>query len=868
MERTHGQKYCKVVVMIEAETLPVYKGKDSKDLSYRLTLAAEPSNSPLLVILHGHGPNPKASKFNDAKWNVLAPIDDYGLDSQGSWWLGKDDDPFVLEMLHDLIASIQDEHTIKKGLFFWGSSMGGYGALLHGLLLNATAVYANIPQIRLLGSTYSNTSMKDFFQKVISSETSKYNDITNFLDKEDPRANPLFFLAQGRYDYPRYLEEQLLSLMEACLKYEINFHLEIFPEKGHKLFKALHEAVAMFEEYFPDEFIQSDDVKAEQLSKEVDVSESSDYLGVDDLSSLIKQDWHAYALMTPKNRYPFLKELYKRERDTFLADQLKSDLSDKNRKKGEELIENLYRFDRFEAVVLPLRLTWKEDPFKNRNWQWQLHKWSFYIGFLAAYDATKEEKYLNRLEELIISWYECNYTDDRPSEMSWHDHATALRLGSLIYIWEYIRTSDYRMSDTSLMIIINMVETHCDILSTEKFYMRHNNHGFDQSLFLYLASVNFPTLKNADKWHAIGLERLLDEIGIAFTSEGMHIENSPSYLIGMLQRVDLVSKMLHHYEHKEDLGLDALVNDSLRCLAYLIHPDGSLPMLGDTDHSTRVYTMNHLKQYGNFQLFQYVQTKAKKGLIGEHIPDAVFAESGYAVFRDGWHTEDTFDSMIHLVFKCGFLSNFHRHDDDLNFILMGMGEYWFVDGGIYNYAEQDPYRLYLRSDKAHNIPVLADVKASRRLMKEKEQQASIIDHCLSHDISWVKAQSFMYPGFRMTRKIEYIRPERFIITDKVMRDDGEVTPYELMFHIPLDKEIIINEDASVDIIGKRSNRTHMSFDGEGDLSFELLSGINTTEYLGWQSKEFNKVEPVYTLRCKVIPKTNNSITITELTLYQ
>ncbi len=854
--------------MIEAEKLLVYKGKGLKGLSYRLTLAAEPSDAPLLVILHDHGHDPKANKFDDAKWNVLAPIDDHGPDAQGSCWLGKDDDPFVLEMLHALITSIQNRHSIKKGLFFLGSGIGAYGALLHGILLDATAVYAGSPQVRLLGSTYPSSSMKDLFQKVISSETSRYNDMSDLLYKEDPSLNPLFFFAQGRNEYPSHLEEQLLSLMDVCLKYEIDFHLEIFPKKGDKQFKALHEVVAMFEEYFPEEFIKSDEIKAQGFIKEVDTDESDTHKGIDDLSSLTKQAWHAYARKTPQNNYPFLKELYKRERDTFLADQLKSDLSDKNWKKGEELLENLYRFDRFEAVVLPLRLTWREDPFKNRNWQWQLHKWSFYIGFLAAYDATKEEKYLKRLEELIVNWYECNYTDDHPSEMSWHDHATALRLGSLIYIWEYVRTSDYRMSDTSLMILLNIVETHCDILSTEKFYMRHNNHGFDQSLFLYLASVNFPTLKNADKWHAIALERLLDEIDIAFTSEGMHIENSPSYLIGMLQRVDLVSKMLHHYEPKEHLGLDALVNDSLRCLAYLIHPDGSLPMLGDTDHSTRVYTMNHLKQYDNFQLFQYMQTKAKKGLIGEHIPDAVFAESGYAVFRDGWHTEDTFDSMIHLVFKCGFLSNFHRHDDDLNFILMGMGEYWFVDGGIYNYAEQDPYRLYLRSDKAHNIPVLAGVKASRRLTKEKKQQARIIDHSLSHDISWVKAQSYMYPGFRMTRKIEYIRPDRFIITDKVMRDDGKVTPYELMFHIPLDKEIIINEDASVDITGKRSNRIHMSFDGEGDLSFELLSAINTTEYLGWQSKEFNKVEPVYTLRCKVIPKTNNSIAITELTLYQ
>ena len=33
-------------------------------------------------------------------------------------------------------------------LFIYGSSMGGYGAILHGVKLNATAIYANVPQVR------------------------------------------------------------------------------------------------------------------------------------------------------------------------------------------------------------------------------------------------------------------------------------------------------------------------------------------------------------------------------------------------------------------------------------------------------------------------------------------------------------------------------------------------------------------------------------------------------------------------------------------------------------------------------------------------------------------------------------------------
>ena len=37
----------------------------------------------------------------------------------------------------------------SSNLYFWGSSMGGYGAIVHGFELNATAVYAHIPQTKL-----------------------------------------------------------------------------------------------------------------------------------------------------------------------------------------------------------------------------------------------------------------------------------------------------------------------------------------------------------------------------------------------------------------------------------------------------------------------------------------------------------------------------------------------------------------------------------------------------------------------------------------------------------------------------------------------------------------------------------------------
>ena len=46
---------------------------------------------------------------------------------------------------------------------------GGWGNHMNGCILGAKAVYANVPQIKLLGSTYSELGMKKFFDAVLGS---------------------------------------------------------------------------------------------------------------------------------------------------------------------------------------------------------------------------------------------------------------------------------------------------------------------------------------------------------------------------------------------------------------------------------------------------------------------------------------------------------------------------------------------------------------------------------------------------------------------------------------------------------------------------------------------------------------------------
>src|SRR5690606_15804942 len=125
-----------------------------REISYTFS-PAEREDAPLVVILHGHSKNPRASRYRNPDWNVLCPIDNFGWKGYGSWFIGEGGDFFWLDAMPLLIRKVYSgEH-----IYFCGSSMGGYGAILHGCRMKAQAVYANIAQTQLLGSTYSDNGM-------------------------------------------------------------------------------------------------------------------------------------------------------------------------------------------------------------------------------------------------------------------------------------------------------------------------------------------------------------------------------------------------------------------------------------------------------------------------------------------------------------------------------------------------------------------------------------------------------------------------------------------------------------------------------------------------------------------------------------
>ena len=221
-------------------------------MQYAFTPAAMPATAPIVVIFHGHKYSTRPTAFMDARYNVIAPLDNFGPESCGSWWLGEAGDYFVVDMIRKIVDQARAE-TGSSELFTWGSSMGGYAALLHAMRLEACAAYAHIPQTLLIGSRYGAGGMGRYFAAALGPKPDPaYNDLCLMIERvvEAGSALPLFFLSANRFDHPNYLEEQVLRFVTQLRENDANFALQIHPVHGHALHLSLRATIeAMVETY-------------------------------------------------------------------------------------------------------------------------------------------------------------------------------------------------------------------------------------------------------------------------------------------------------------------------------------------------------------------------------------------------------------------------------------------------------------------------------------------------------------------------------------------------------------------------------------------------------------------------------------------
>lgn len=491
-------------------------------------------------------------------------------------------------------------------------------------------------------------------------------------------------------------------------------------------------------------------------------------------------------------------------------------------------------------------LQWNENPFSNRSWQWHHHQLIAVHHLLAASAQDKNPDALDAAKDIVRSWAAANYAPVFPSPMSWNDHSTAYRLRTLLCLFDHLRAA--AVADPAFTaLLLQMIDSHCHVLADDAFFLRHTNHGFHQASILFWAACEFPELAGARSWLQLSRERIREEVAFMFTPEGVHVENSPSYhiwLLGALEEYLLMSG------RASDPAVEALIDGAWLYAAHVLQPDGRLPLVGDTesrDFSARRSTTTTPA----YQHFLYSATGGATG-ARPMAADAVFPRSGYAVFRDRWHDAGRFGETVYLFFKCSFLADYHRHDDDLSIVLWAYGEDWLIDSGLYDYEESHPLRRYMRSPEAHTTVVVEGARAIRRVSELPAPGSGIIEHGTENGRSFVTGRSLMYRGYRVQRRVEYMRPGSIVLRDAVTpaaTGADRRASFTLLFHVPEDKHVEITADDRITVASSRGHS--LSFDVKPTPRCITLVAGDRNAGAGpgsWLSKTITKIEPSRCIR--------------------
>lgn len=211
------------------ETYPEIFEHGGRVLRYAYRPARKQSRG-LVVLFHGHdaflhlGP---VRAWDD--FDLLAPWDTFGWQRRGSWFWGEKGVPFVEGLVQALIASRRPEGA---PLFCMGSSMGGFGALWHGIKFGARGVYAMCPQVDLAAKIEDfGADNRNNPYLYLKGEDQGPPDLLAMAEAQADL--PPLFLIQNQFDHVNLFADHAWKLLDCYNRKRAWYGLRVHPSLGH-----------------------------------------------------------------------------------------------------------------------------------------------------------------------------------------------------------------------------------------------------------------------------------------------------------------------------------------------------------------------------------------------------------------------------------------------------------------------------------------------------------------------------------------------------------------------------------------------------------------------------------------------------------
>lgn len=329
-----------------------------------------------------------------------------------------------------------------------------------------------------------------------------------------------------------------------------------------------------------------------------------------------------------------------------------------------------------------LPIDWNADPFKDRNWRYQLHAWRMLDPLLGAWEQTGEVTYLEDTLRIVFDWYEYHAVRGQKSDYEWYDMAVGLRAMKLAYLVQRAFEGDVQLNDVGKEKLIHLAWLHAQSLMDKRLLSKGNHGLFQLHGLLALCNVvpSIETCAGAQDFVGVEMQDLLLR---QFSPEGVHLENAPEYHFFVYSTV----KRFMDTGWYEQFGfIRELMERVEQNRVWMVHPDKTIVTVGDSE--PKPVNIDWPESSDSCR-----DVKAPCYLLRN------FRESGYAIVRSDWAVPAQEASMF--FFMGMFFQTGHKLPDDLSFEWFDQGERILTNAGKYSYSK-GPFRDYVTSTAAHN----------------------------------------------------------------------------------------------------------------------------------------------------------------------
>lgn len=477
-----------------------------------------------------------------------------------------------------------------------------------------------------------------------------------------------------------------------------------------------------------------------------------------------------------------------------------------------------FQFWGYNVVLTPEgHIDWSANPMPHdEKWtiEWLAH-FNRHEHFPTLYDAywqTGDDKYAAELAREMNEWIEdCPEPVHRAGQYNYHYAWHPLNQGArLLNAWPQTLARCLSSPAFTDDIIANILKSMVEHQERLPNFLDSQNRRTCELSGIYVMGVLFPEFRRAPEWRRIALDGLTEQLTGEIYPDGLSSELALGYFCGMLRDFlkivtlardnGLEDEIPPPYIAQLEKSFNYIMGDSM--------PDGTAFGVNDSGNpDIRKTLIQGYQLFPQRDDFIYA-ISAGQGGRRPAADSMFFPYSGHAVMRSGW---DASASVMHV--DVGPYGASHQHEDKLNVGFFAYGKLLLVESGWVMY-DTSRWRAYSLLTRSHNTVLVDGMDQYGPKSREISVWPKPWDAPAppDSDARWLTAPGIdfcagtyrgryrEYRDFMPTdkepiyldtvehgRSVLYIKPDVWIVHDRLTAKDEGPHTAEVLYHIYADQ---------------------------------------------------------------------------------